>query len=607
MTCLVADPVFRSLLSYSETGAAMLLLVSSWLNAISRRNPESKASAEYNLSGVFGLVFAFGFHASIALFLRPDTSQTRWLLARFAAAFLPSFMLYLLYRFSRLLREHRKAVEALRDHRKSIDAHENRHKKMESGALEDTLKLMRSASNTEAAVRYLIERYALDNANSQASKGETEDEKSGRRALCQKWPLRSQWQLVVWTRQCLLFFISFIMKSSVSQAQSVSRYIFASLAVIILASFWTLHYIRQPYALRVQQRLESFLFAVDVLAVVFACLYGYLTGDGQREEASGRQELEIGLGALLILSVVVAIFFVMRGMARERKDIVQMKKGWVQGSNGEWVAARDNIDNPVGNAIADGAIKIISCSWLVDDGRELDTPRELGSLPRTTVVTAHLSIPPSSRIHEKSINPVTMNKELIALLSKECKVSPVCITVEESSSLPSPPASSPPSPRFDAPLPSPPHTNSDPAKRLTVRFHLSTFQEVSPLTRARLRSKAMDVQNILLRKRDEHDELAKWLRLAEVKWEEGQPFLPRCQDMPPEAFLAPERAAKLFDDHKRRSASKARFEPSRPFHLPQRPSTPADCLLVRFTTASPCAQLLLANGWAARSRWSRSL
>ena len=72
MTCLVADPVFRSLLSYSETGAAMLLLVSSWLNAISRRNPESKASAEYNLSGVFGLVFALVFDGCWQVLGRTD-------------------------------------------------------------------------------------------------------------------------------------------------------------------------------------------------------------------------------------------------------------------------------------------------------------------------------------------------------------------------------------------------------------------------------------------------------------------------------------------------------------------------------------------------------
>ncbi|KOO33988.1 hypothetical protein Ctob_010973 [Chrysochromulina tobinii] len=72
-------------------------------------------------------------------------------------------------------------------------------------------------------------------------------------------------------------------------------------------------------------------------------------------------------------------------------------------------------------------------------------------------------------------------------------------------------------------------------KSFVVTFHLSTFAEVAPLTAAGLCRKAEAVKE----------------RLAELGAEDinivmGKPFLPRCQDMPPEAFLSPERAADLY-------------------------------------------------------------
>jgi hypothetical protein len=75
---------------------------------------------------------------------------------------------------------------------------------------------------------------------------------------------------------------------------------------------------------------------------------------------------------------------------------------------------------------------------------------------------------------------------------------------------------------------------------VVVTFHLSTFDEVAPLTAVGLRRKAETVKE----------------RLAELEAEGiqivmGKPFLPRCQDMPQEAFLSPERAAALFAQRRR--------------------------------------------------------
>jgi hypothetical protein len=136
------------------------------------------------------------------------------------------------------------------------------------------------------------------------------------------WPLRSQWQLVVWARQGLLFLVSFLMDCVMSfspyEAHRTARYVFAALAIAVLGGFWRLQGLRQPYAMREQHWLEAFLYAVDILAIVLACVYGALTNDGAAQDGSMRLALELGLGALLIVSVVGAALVVSMGVARER-------------------------------------------------------------------------------------------------------------------------------------------------------------------------------------------------------------------------------------------------------------------------------------------------
>ena len=77
-------------------------------------------------------------------------------------------------------------------------------------------------------------------------------------------------------------------------------------------------------------------------------------------------------------------------------------------------------------------------------------------------------------------------------------------------------------------------------RKFTITFHLSTFDEAAPLTAASLHCKAKAV----CKKLDD-------LGAEEVDIIIGKPFLPRCQDMPPEAFLPPERAANLFARRRR--------------------------------------------------------
>jgi hypothetical protein len=147
----------------------------------------------------------------------------------------------------------------------------------------------------------------------------------------------------------------------------------------------------------------------------------------------------------------------------------------------------EGIDAPIEAALRDGAVRLIDCAWL------LDSDRSDGQLPRVTKVVARLA----------SNAPTSV---LIRQLATHCGTSSICITVEAALS-----------------------------NTFLVTFHLSTFDEVAPLTAAGLRRKAEAVKERLAQ-----------LGAKGMKIVMGKPFLPRCQDMPPEAFLSPERAADLY-------------------------------------------------------------
>jgi hypothetical protein len=238
------------------------------------------------------------------------------------------------------------------------------------------------------------------------------------KAICAWWwPLRSQWQLVVWARHGLLFLVSFamdcVMWFSPYEAHRSARYVFATLAIAVLGGFCRLQAWRQPYAKRGQHWLETFLYAVDILAIVLACVYGALTNDdGTVQDGLMRRALELGLGALLGASVLFAALVVGLDIMRERWYIRQ----W-------FLDATQFFDVPVVDAIRDGAVRLIDYAWL------LDSKRSDGQLPHVTKVVARLA----------SNEPTSV--ALIRRLATHCGTSSICITVEAASA-----ASPPPSP-----------------------------------------------------------------------------------------------------------------------------------------------------------------
>ena len=575
LPCILTDPVLKALLSYAETIVVLLPLVGAWLVARCTR----KAWAEDILSMLFSFLFTFGLRVSVTLFARYDEDQTRQAISRLVASLTLLFLLYLFLRFRWLLREARRtktkarvaAEEAIAAAAKAAAAKAAAAKAAaarEEAAAAEAARVARAARAKSVerqkharcaaeAVRYLTERYASDEELMKRAMEEAKAEHASADQLAPaRWPLRSQWQLVVWTRQGLLFLVSFFMDCVVwfspYEAHRTTSYIIAGLAIIIVGGFWGLQAQRQPYAMRRQHLLDTVLYAVDILAVVGACVYGALTNDGAAQDGSGRLVLELCLGLLLGLSVLFGLLFIVFEIASEQLYIRQwyLHHGLVKVLEGT-KEARQIIDEPIEAALRDGAVRLIDCAWL------LDSARSDKQLPRVTKVVARLV----------SDEPTSV---LLRRLATHCGTSSICITVEAASAA-SAPRLPPPSPPEVAAAklerrPSARHTLSRLMHNLTPRrsssvhlapqddntvvvtFHLSTFDEAATLTATDLRRKAEEVRDRLVA---QLHKLERVELVGIVDIVEGAFFLPRCQDMPPEAFLPPQRAAALYARQRR--------------------------------------------------------
>lgn len=281
-----------------ETAIVLTPLVLAWLVAVARRRRDSSGVksrntfAEYFLSVLFNLVFTFGLRASATLSLRPDDDPIRQWTARGVALATFLFLLFLLLRSRGLLREAREATAEMADAEKKDP--------------KTRVEVGRREHRAAEAVRYLTERYRRDSpACANGVRGATA---AGLR------PLRSQWQLVVYTRQLILFLLCYTMDLAADFASyelySVTRYVLAAAAIGVLGGFWRLQAITQPYELRRQHWLEACLFATDIAAVGCACAYGVLTDDGAATDVAARVPLEWAIGLLLASSVVTTMLVV---------------------------------------------------------------------------------------------------------------------------------------------------------------------------------------------------------------------------------------------------------------------------------------------------------
>ncbi|KOO24705.1 hypothetical protein Ctob_008939, partial [Chrysochromulina tobinii] len=314
--------------------------------------------------------------------MRYDEDQTRLIIARLVAPLLWLFWLFLLWRFHRLLREARMTEE---------------------NATAAKAKAAAAEAASAATGRIGMGEYVM--INGRRGKITSDDGTSNSYKVTYD---NGEWQLVVWARQGLLFLVYFAMDCVMLFLPYwdhwTARFVFAALVIAVLGGFWRLQARRQPYAMRQQHWLETFLYAVDILVIILAAyVYSPVQDSGTVQDRSMRLVFEQGLGALLGASVLVAVLVAGFNMECER----QLFRNWVP-------PFLPYIDAPIEAALRDGAVRLIDCAWL------LDSDRSDKNLPRVTKVVARLA----------SNEPTSV---LIRRLAKRCGTSSICITVETAS------------------------------------------------------------------------------------------------------------------------------------------------------------------------------
>ena len=113
-----------------------------------------------------------------------------------------------------------------------------------------------------------------------------------------------QWQFVIWARQLALFAVSTVPEAAellggAPATLDLVRKLHAVLALLLLLGAWALHVHIKPYAFRMQNDLENFLFAATVAMTALGTIYTFIAVKSAIVEAL--------IFIVLIGSVVVSI------------------------------------------------------------------------------------------------------------------------------------------------------------------------------------------------------------------------------------------------------------------------------------------------------------
>ena len=176
-----------------------------------------------------------------------------------------------------------------------------------------------------------------------------------------------RWQLAIWLRQLtlslLLFCVDFF-AYMVDTEQSASRYVFASIALVIMILWWWAHARVRPYYFNSQNAMESWFYGCNVLLVILGMAYTAVSDNVESRTVAGRNillGLEVMLEIDLIGGIVLIILYFLYDLRRQRRSLACV----------DLVAAlditRQKIDKPVMKQLQDGSIRLLRCGWLLSD------------------------------------------------------------------------------------------------------------------------------------------------------------------------------------------------------------------------------------------------
>ena len=190
-----------------------------------------------------------------------------------------------------------------------------------------------------------------------------------------------RWQLVVWLRQTVLTLLSFFLEvilprfSQGSPPFLVARYGLGGLALLVMLVAWWYHHRTQPFFLRYQNSLESWLYFSDVGLLLASMVYTRFdevltqeaAADGLRDVVATRALIERVFEAIMAFTFLagIAAFAVYLGHdLRSKRKLVDMRADSAEILD----RANKRIDGKVKDSLAHGHIRLLRCEWLLTEG-----------------------------------------------------------------------------------------------------------------------------------------------------------------------------------------------------------------------------------------------
>uniref|UniRef100_A0A7S2JI37 RRM domain-containing protein n=2 Tax=Haptolina brevifila TaxID=156173 RepID=A0A7S2JI37_9EUKA len=182
-----------------------------------------------------------------------------------------------------------------------------------------------------------------------------------------------RWQLVIWSRQLTLLLLATICRIAVTVQLTPSfsyiSYVTAAVALVILMVFWRLHCRHQPYVFRIQNGLESWLYASNMLLLLLAMGYTALkerlqqqqpqqTGITLTSDRMMHRIVEAAMLSILFGGWAIAGGFSVWSLRSTRRGLSEVNIAAVL------TVAEERIDEPVRQQLAAGALRLMSCAWL---------------------------------------------------------------------------------------------------------------------------------------------------------------------------------------------------------------------------------------------------
>ena len=193
------------------------------------------------------------------------------------------------------------------------------------------------------------------------------------------------WQLVIWSRQIALLLIATV-GSEIATQINVSEHrnqlvmvewLQVGLALAVLLISWGLQCCYRPYALRYQNAMESWLLISAIVLVALAGVYSSLSA----ELVAARMANEVLLLVVLLGSLTVsALYFVFR-LRATRRALASIDLAKVL------LAVDERIDEPLVTAVRKGDVRLVRCSWLLENSRQRISRRQ--DLPEEAFFQPH--------------------------------------------------------------------------------------------------------------------------------------------------------------------------------------------------------------------------